>query len=102
MNRLRHYSANGLNQLGGGAARRTWRVSFFGIPAHPMMNDVPGTLLPMVSICDLLYLVSRDRSWAIGGFRMLQLGNFGAVIAAILGILDFLRLPATPDVRRLG
>src|SRR5919202_7142715 len=85
-----------------GAPWRTLRVSLFGIPAHPLVNDLPGSLLPVVSICDLLYLASRDPGWAAAGFRLLQLGNLSALVAAGLGVLDFLRLPAAPEVRRLG
>jgi uncharacterized membrane protein len=81
---------------------RTLRVSFFGIPAHPVVNDLPGSLLPLVSLCDLLYLVRGDRTWAIAGFRMLQLGNLSALLAAMLGFLDLLRLPAAPQVRQHG
>jgi len=78
------------------------RLSFFGIPAHPIVNDVPGSLLPLLTICDLLYVVHGDSSWAIAGFRMLQLGNLSALLAAVLGVLDLLRLPATAQVRRHG
>lgn len=81
---------------------KTARVSIFGIPAHPVMNDAPGTLLPMVSICDLIALVSGDRSWSVTAFRMLQLGNLSALIAGMLGALDLLRLPSSPEVRHRG
>jgi uncharacterized membrane protein len=83
---------------------RAWtlRVSLFGLPAHVVLNDLPSGLLPIASVCDLLYLVHRDRGWALAGFRVLQLGNLGALLAAPLGALDFLRLPADPEVRRLG
>jgi uncharacterized membrane protein len=84
------------------ARARTLRVSFFGIPAHPILNDLPGSLLPVASVCDLLYLARRDRSWAAAGYRLLQLGNFSALLAAVFGLLDFLRLPATPAARRLA
>ena len=77
---------------------RTVRLSFFGIPAHPIVNDLPGTLLPLLTVCDLLYLVRADPSWAMAGFRMLQVGNLSALLAALLGALDFLRLPATAEV----
>ena len=78
------------------------RVSLFGIPAHVVLNDLPGSLLPVASVCDLLFLARRHRGWAAAGFRMVQLGNLSALLAAGLGVLDFLRLPAVPEVRRLG
>ena len=81
---------------------KTLRVSLLGIPAHPLTNDLPGTLLPAASVCDLLYLLKHDPSWANASFRLLQLGNAGALLAGALGALDFLRLPPTPDVRRIG
>jgi uncharacterized membrane protein len=81
---------------------KTARVSLFGIPAHPVLNDLPGSLLPMASVCDLLYRLSGDRSWALVGFRLLQLGNAGALAAGIFGALDLLRLPPAPEVRRIG
>ena len=83
---------------------RAWtlNVSLFGIPAHVVLNDLPGSLLPIASACDLLYLARRDGGWAAAGFRMLQLGNLSAVLTAVLGVLDFLRLPAAPDVRRIA
>ena len=81
---------------------KTLRVSFFGIPAHVILNDVPGSLLPAASVCDALYLLGGDRSWSLTGFRLLQLGNASALLAAVFGMLDWLRLPATPAVRRLG
>ena len=81
---------------------KTMRVSFFGIPAHVILNDVPGSLLPAASVCDVLYLIGGDRSWSLTGFRLLQLGNASALLAAVFGVLDWLRLPAVPAVRRLG
>jgi uncharacterized membrane protein len=81
---------------------RTVRVSLFGVPAHPVVNDFPGSLLPLVSVCDLLYLLRGDPSWAVAGFRMLQLGNVSGLLAALLGLLDLLRLPPVPEVRRHG
>ena len=77
-------------------------MSLFEIPAHVIFNDLPGSLLPVASVCDLLYLARRDRGWATAGFRMLQLGNLSALLAAVFGALDFLRLPAVPEVRRHG
>ncbi len=81
---------------------KTVRVSFFGIPAHVILNDVPGSLLPAASVCDALYLIGGDRSWLLTGYRLLQLGNASALLAAVFGVLDWLRLPAMPAVRRLG
>lgn len=81
---------------------KTVRLSLFGIPAHPVMNDLPGSLLPAASVCDLLYLLTADRDWATAGFRLLLLGNSSALLAGSLGALDYLRLPATPEVRRIG
>jgi uncharacterized membrane protein len=85
-----------------GALGRTLHVRLFGLPAHPVVNDLPGALLPAASLCDLLYLVRRDLGWAAAGYRMLQLGNLSALLAAGLGVLDFLRLPPEPEVRRLA
>jgi uncharacterized membrane protein len=84
------------------ARGRTLRVSLFGLPAHPVVNDLPGTLLPVASVCDLLYLVRGDGGWAAAGYHMLQLGNLSGVLAAALGALDLLRLPPAPAVRRHG
>lgn len=81
---------------------KTVRLSLFGIPAHAVVNDMPGSLLPAASLCDLLYLLTSDRSWLLAGFRLLQLGNYSAFLAGALGVLDFLRLPATPELRRIG
>ncbi len=81
---------------------KTLRLSFFGIPAHAVMNDVPGSLLPAASVCDLLYLLRADRSWSLAAYRFLQLGNYSALLASAFGALDLLRLPARPEVRRLG
>jgi uncharacterized membrane protein len=78
---------------------RTVRLSLFGVPAHPLANDAPGTLLPVASLCDLPALRGDD-GWSLVAYRTLQLGNIGAVIAGLLGLLDFLRLP--PRRRRVA
>ena len=80
---------------------KTIRLALFGIPAHPVVNDAPGTLLPVASMCDLCALAG-DETWFVVAFRTLQLGNISAIVAALLGLLDFLRLPPAPAVRRLG
>ena len=81
---------------------KTLRLSVFGVPAHPVFNDVPGTLLTTASLCDAIYLWRGDETWAWAGYRMLQIGNASGWLAAGLGILDLLRLPRQADVRRLG
>ncbi len=81
---------------------KTFRIGILGAPAHAVLNDLPAALMPAASICDLVSLLGGGRSWAMTAYRLLQLGNLGAVVAAAAGALDFLRLPRDPEVRATG
>ena len=82
---------------------KTVRLTVLGIPPHTILNDMPRVLLPTATLCDLLYLFGRDRSWATTSYHLLRLGTMAALPAGLTGALDFLRLPQCPEeVQRIG
>ncbi len=76
-----------------------YKVSIFGIPAHPLVNDMPAALLPASLMCDTIALVGGGPAWARSGYHTLLLGTISGVAAGVLGALDVPLPLAQPETR---
>ncbi len=61
-------------------------------PIHPALIVFPVAFLVGVLLTDVAYFYTNDNFWARGSFWLLIAGLVGGVIAAITGLLDFLRI----------
>jgi uncharacterized membrane protein len=65
------------------------RTTFAGHPLHPQMIVAPADLLPFSLILDLLYLQTRNRSYADAAYYALIGGLLGGVAAGTAGAADY-------------
>ena len=70
----------------------TSTVAIAGHPLHPLIVTFPIGLLVTAAGSDLGYWWTQDVFWARASFWLLGLGLATAVIAAITGLMDFLRI----------
>ena len=78
------------------------RVKFLGQPVHPRLVVFPLGLLLTAVIFDAIYLVQGHPNWAIAGYYMMGAGILGALVAAPVGALDWLRIPEGTRAKRIG
>lgn len=67
-------------------------VAIAGHPIHPVIVTLPIAFLVGVAATDLVYLLTKDLFWARGSFWLLVAGIALAVVAAITGLMDFLKI----------
>lgn len=67
------------------------RVAISGHPVHPMLVGFPVTLLGLaLPVADIGFLISQDSFWARGAFYVLIAGLVTALLAAGVGMVDFM------------
>lgn len=64
-----------------------------GHPLHPMVIPFPVAAFVGVLIADIVYLNSANPFWYTAGLWLLRFGLLMAVIAAVLGAIDFFSEP---------
>ncbi|MFO7655425.1 MAG: DUF2231 domain-containing protein [Candidatus Krumholzibacteriia bacterium] len=75
------------------------RAAIAGHPIHPMLIPLPLGLLTMVPFSDVVFLVSRDPFWAQASWWLLLVGGVTAVVAAGVGLMDFVGIRAVREHR---
>jgi uncharacterized membrane protein len=70
----------------------TSTVAIAGHPVHPALIVFPVAFLIGAFLTDVAYWYTRDPFWARGSFWLLVAGLIGGLVAAITGLLDFLRI----------
>lgn len=70
----------------------TSTVAIAGHPIHPLLVTFPVGILVAAAGSDLGYWWTRDLFWAQASFWLLGAGLFTAVLAAVTGMMDFLRI----------
>ena len=65
-----------------------------GHPLHPMVVPFPIAFLSAAFLTDLLFLRTQDRFWARASQALLVGGTATGAVAAPLGLVDFLTVPA--------
>lgn len=64
-----------------------------GHPLHPMVVPIPIGLLTAAAVSDLAYGLTRDAFWARASRWLLGGGLVSGVMAATLGIVEFVTIP---------
>jgi uncharacterized membrane protein len=80
--------------------RTTMRV--LGHSLHPMLIALPIGLLVASVIFDIIHLASGSTIWAQLAFANLGIGVLAALVAAVPGFIDWLRLPSATRAKQTG
>ena len=67
-------------------------VAIAGHPFHPLLVTFPIAFLTAVLATDLGYWLTGDLFWARGSFWLIGAGILTGLIAALTGMLDFLKI----------
>src|SRR5260221_10865191 len=78
------------------------KVKSMGHPMHPMLVNFPLGLLVTAAIFDIVHLITGNGYWSEIAFWMIAAGLIGGLIAAAVGIIDWLAIPAGTRVKRVG
>ena len=70
------------------------RAAVVGHPLHPMLVPFPIAFLSAAFLTDIAFLRTRDRFWAKASRALLASGTATAALAAPLGLIDFVSVPA--------
>lgn len=70
----------------------TSTVAVAGHPLHPLLITLPITFLVTAPVTDIVYWLTSDLFWAKASYWVIVAGLATAVIAAITGLMDFLRI----------
>jgi uncharacterized membrane protein len=75
-------------------------MRLFGHPLHPALVHFPLALLGVVPLWDVAALVTGDPAFWAGAFYCLAAGLVAALVAAVPGFVDYVKLPEAPAVTR--
>lgn len=78
------------------------RVRVLGHPLHPMLIVFPLGLLGTAVIFDLLHIIDRQGPWAFLSFYLIGAGLIGGLIAASVGLMDWLEIPGGTRAKQIG
>jgi uncharacterized membrane protein len=78
------------------------RVNFLGHAVHPFLVVFPLGLLLTVPVFDVIHLATDHIVWAFVAFWVLTFGLIGALLAAPVGLADFLKIPRETRAWRTG
>lgn len=67
-------------------------VAIAGHPIHPILVQFPISFLVGALLTDVVFWWSSDTFWARASFWLIVGGLLGGVAAALVGMLDFLRI----------
>jgi uncharacterized membrane protein len=76
------------------------KVKLFVDLIHPMLVVFPLGLLIMVVI--ILYLISKDASFAVAAYSDIAATIIGGLLAAVFGLLNWLAIPGGMRAKRVG
>jgi uncharacterized membrane protein len=70
------------------------KVKSMGHPIHPMLVNFPLGLLVTSAVFDIIHLVTGNGYWSGVAFWMIVAGVISGLLAAIVGTVDALAIPA--------
>src|SRR5438132_5735516 len=73
-----------------------------GHAMHPMLVNFPLGLLVTAAIFDIVHLITGNGYWSEIAFWMIAAGLIGGLIAAAVGIIDWLAIPAGTRAKGVG
>ena len=78
------------------------RAKIFGHPIHPILIVYPLGLLSAAVIFDVIYLATGNPTWTTVSFWMIAAGIIGGLLAAVFGLIDYLKIPSGTRASRIG
>lgn len=78
------------------------KAKILGHPVHPMLITLPLGLLSTAVIFDVIYLITRNATFAEVSFYMIAAGIIGGLLAAVAGLIDWLAIPAGTRAKAVG
>ncbi|WP_036480070.1 DUF2231 domain-containing protein [Myxosarcina sp. GI1] len=70
----------------------TSSISIFGHPIHPILVIFPVAFLSGAAGSDIGYWLTKDFFWARASLWLIGLGGLAGVLAALIGMVDFIRV----------
>jgi uncharacterized membrane protein len=79
------------------------RAKLFGHPIHQMLIVFPLGLLATALVFDLVALaMNRHQGLFAASYYMIAAGIVGGLVAAVFGLIDFLKIPSGTRAKRVG
>lgn len=78
------------------------KAKILGHPAHPILIVFPLGLLSTGVVFDIIYLMMGSPSFVTVAFWMIAAGIIGGLIAAPLGLIDWLAIPPNTRAKHIG
>lgn len=78
------------------------RLKLLGHPIHPMLIVFPLGLLATAVIFDILYVATGNADLATFSYYALIAGVVGGLLAAVFGLVDWIKIPKDTRARRIG
>ena len=68
------------------------RAKLLGHSVHQMLIVFPLGLLATAVIFDIIFLITGRPAWTDASYHMIPAGIIGGLIAAVFGLLDWLKI----------
>src|SRR5262245_33847450 len=78
------------------------RAKFLGHPLHQQLIVFPLGLLGMAVIFDVISFAAGSTRWTEMAFYMIGAGVLAGLLAAIVGFIDWIAIPAGTRAKRVG
>lgn len=78
------------------------QATLLGHPIHPMLIVFPLGLFPIAVIFDLIYWFTKNGHWADVSYWIIAAGIVGALLAAVFGLIDWLKIPDGTRAKSIG
>src|SRR5205823_2459123 len=78
------------------------RAKLLGHSVHQMLIVFPLGLLATAVIFDIISLITGRPAWTDASYHMIPAGIIGGLIAAVFGLLDWLKIPSGTRAWRVG
>src|SRR5437763_13418917 len=79
------------------------QATFLGHSVHPMMIVFPLWLFPVAVIFDPIYWFGHhEPRWAELSYWVIAAGIIGALVAAVFGLIDWLKIPDGTRPKTIG
>lgn len=78
------------------------RVKLLGHPVHPMLIVLPLGLFITAIVFDILYLATANSAFPTITYYNIIAGIAGGLLAAVFGLLDWLKVPSGTRAKSIG
>lgn len=78
------------------------RANIRGHPLHAMLVGIPLAMFPVIALFDVLWFTTDDPGYWSVGWWLALVGLVVALVAAVPGLADLLKIPRGSRARRTG